>query len=171
MKKAKIIVINGVSRSGKDTFVKFLKNKTLGILEHSTIDTIVAALDDFNMIDISRKTTKEREFIATVKQAWIKYNNGPFEEVKHIVRRMAHAYKYLILVIHVREPEEIKKLRDYFKEDFTSVLVIRDDAKPQHTTDNFVNMMDYDYMVYNNGTLEDLEKETVKFLEFLNKEK
>lgn len=166
MNKIKVIVVNGVSRSGKNEFIDYMREKHQLLISHSTIDTIFKSLTQYGMIDKSKKGPKEREFLASVKQAWIEYNDGPFDEVKNLVsflderRKLTYNLKTTYLIVQVREPEEMQKLKDYFKEDFISILVVKDDVKPQHETDNHVNEWAYTYIVPNNGTLKDLEKQT-----------
>jgi chloramphenicol 3-O-phosphotransferase len=75
--KTKVIAVNGYSRAGKGSFVNFVRKKVVKIYEHSTIDKVKNVLEEGLMIYPGRKTEKEREFLMSVKQAWIKYNNGP----------------------------------------------------------------------------------------------
>jgi hypothetical protein len=126
------------------------------------------------MLDLRKKGEKERTFLATVKQAWIEYNDGPFKEVLAEVAILERDYKYMshvkeiFFTVQVREIEEIQKLKDHFQDNFYSVLVVRDLVDPQHITDEYVEDWDYDFVVSNNGSLEQLESQVDGFLTFLN---
>ena len=177
MGKVKVIVVNGVSRSGKDTFIDFLGTKVSVLVAHSTIDTVKKALESSGMIDFRKKGPKEREFLATVKQAWEIYNDGPFKQVVDRVDDIERTYKFqnnvdrVLMVVQVREPDEIQKLSNYFGVDFYSVLIKRKGAKAQHPTDVTVEEWDYDYIVFNDGTLQQLEGSTLKFIARMHEEK
>jgi hypothetical protein len=170
MGKVKIICVNGVSRSGKDTFVDYLAEIAPLVVKHSTIDTVRKALIESKMLDYRKKGEKEREFLATVKQAWIKYDDGPFKEVLTEVAVLEKEYKYMshvkeiLFIVQVREIEEIQKLKNHFQDSFYSVLVVRDSVKFQHKTDKQVEDWNYDFMAVNNGLKEDLKKQAISFL-------
>ena len=129
------------------------------------------------MLDYRKKGMKERKFLASVKQAWIEYNDGPFQEVVSKKNSLERDYKFqnninrILLVVQVREPEEIKKLSNFFDTDMWSVLVKRRGAESQHITDNFTEAWNYDYIVFNNDTLEQLEDNAKKCIAYINKEK
>jgi|APSaa5957512622_1039677.scaffolds.fasta_scaffold76336_2 hypothetical protein len=175
MGKVTVIVVNGVSRSGKDTFIDYLAKKTQLLLRHSTIQRVFTALINSSMIVNGKKGKKEREFLASVKQAWITYSNGPLQEVTNKVDHLEEQYKFMqhigniFLTVQVREITEITKLKDHFKEDLVSLLVVRDSVDPQHVTDEYVEDWDYDFVVSNNGSLEQLESQVDGFLTFLNR--
>jgi len=173
MNKVKVIVVNGLSRSGKDSFIEALRKKVPVLVEHSTIITVWDALLDYNMIDLKKKGPEEREFLAAVKQAWINYNDGPFFEVVHIAEELEKEYAFasgidrVLFAVHVREPKEMRKLKQYFKKRMTTVLIKRPDTKPQ-PGDEEVNDWAYDHLVYNDGDLEDLDDKADRFITFLN---
>ena len=81
MSKVKVIVVNGLSRSGKDSFIKAVCKKVIASEVHSTIDTVKKSLILGGMLDPLKKGPEEREFLMVVKKAWINYNDGPLNEV------------------------------------------------------------------------------------------
>jgi hypothetical protein len=88
-----------------------------------------------------------------------KYYNHSYEYVKGIVTHN----KSDILLIHSREPEEIK----LFCKDFNakSLLVVRGEKKIfNNRADDSVFDIEYDYEIYNNGTLEDLKNKVKDML-------
>lgn len=175
MSKVKVIVVNGVSRSGKDIFIDYLIEIAPLVVKHSTIDKVKKSLAYDHMIDPRKKGKKEREFLAAVKQAWIKYNNGPFKEVLIETAVLEREYRFMtnvkdvLFVVQVREIEEIAKLKDHFQDDFCSVLIVRDSVDPQHETDEHVEDWDYDFTASNNGSKEGLRKQAVSFFQFIRK--
>ena len=70
-----------------------------------------------------------------------------------------------VLFLHIREPEEIKRAVKEFNA--KTILIIRNSVR--HITSNIgdKNVFDYEYdfVIENNGTIEELKKETEKFLE------
>jgi hypothetical protein len=80
-----------------------------------------------------------------------------------------HRVKRILFFVDVREPEEIKKLADHFGEDFRCVWVDRKDVEPQ-PGDSDINAFPYDFVAKNHGNLTDLNKESSRFLEYLDKE-
>ena len=77
----KIIVINGVAKSGKDTFVKFfMKHSHVTVFEWSSVDTVKAIAAPAFGWD-GEKDEPGRRFLSDLKAAWTRYNNGPFKEL------------------------------------------------------------------------------------------
>ena len=175
MGKIKIVVVNGLSRSGKDSFIAAVRKKVVASRIHSTIATVKNALLICGMIAPNKKGPDERTFLTAVKKAWIKYNDGPLQEMIQKVVELEDSYKLsnnvteVLLFIQVREPQEIYKIQQYFKPNFVSVLVTRLDVKPQPGDEEVFNYL-YDLTVYNDGTFEDLDNEADRFLRF-SKEK
>jgi hypothetical protein len=173
MGKVTVICVNGVSRSGKDTFIDYLSKKVQMLVSHSTIDTVRSSLISGGMYDYREKGEKERAFLVAVKQAWIEYSDGPFEEVKRIVKNLEPPYKFashierVLLVVQVREKEEISKLVGHFGADIVTVKVVRPAVEPQ-PGDESVSDWNYDYTAYNDGDLEGLSTVADKFITFLS---
>lgn len=166
----KVYVINGVGGSGKDTFVNFCRdylgdNKVVNI---STIDPIkgIARMCGWN----GTKYERDRRFLSDLKDLLTEYNDYPFtwlqQEVKYYQGRdwIAEDAFYFI---HCREPEEIQRLKD--KYNATTILVRRPgiSIESNHADSNVENF-NYDIIVTNNGTVEDL-RETSRI--FCDKEK
>lgn len=157
----KVIIINGSNRVGKDKFVKYFDKNTKGkIFEISTVDHIKAAAIQYFDWD-GKKTDEARQFLVDIKQACIKFNNGPFNYVINEIEENGGEYNF----IHVREPEEIQKFKDYYEDDLITVLIRRDDRYvADNEADSNVENYEYDYYIDNNGVEEDLEQEVIKFI-------
>lgn len=173
MSKVKVIAINGLSRSGKDSFVDFVRKKVLVVFEHSTISKPKNALESRLMIHPHRKGEKERKFLNIVKKAWIEYNNGPFKEVVELVKTTESMHKFMtninrvLFFVHVREPEEIRKLKNYFKDDFISVIVTKPRIEIQPGDEEVCDWI-YDYEIYNESDLKWLDILADEFIVYLN---
>ena len=161
MKKA-IIIINGMGKSGKDTFVNFCSKYT-SVINFSSIDKVkeVAKMIGWE----GGKTEKDRKFLRDLKQLTTEYNDMAMESVKIAVEEFNNSNNE-IMFIHIREPKEIKRAVDYFNA--KALLIKRDGIEKILSNESDANVENYDYdFIINNTTLEDLEKEAIKFLETL----
>ena len=72
---------------------------------------------------------------------------------------------HMIIFMHIREPEEIERARKKF--DALTLLIKRPGVEPiqSNHADRDVDQYDYDYLVVNNGTLDDLGKQADDFVE------
>jgi len=76
-----VVIINGVGESGKDTFVNLCAEHAT-VFNLSTVDKVkdVATLFGWQ----GDKTPEDRKLLSDLKDAWTKYNNGPFHEFLYI---------------------------------------------------------------------------------------
>lgn len=166
----KIIIINGVAQSGKDTFIKlFEKHASTGVANISTIDPVKELMekcgwapDDKN--DAARKT------MALIKQALVDLNDGPFL----YIQRQIESIKWLrpdvdVVFVHVREPEEIEKMKRAFG-NCQTLLVKRDVRVPDNSADQGVMNFKYDLTVENDGTERSLELEALSLVTFVERQ-
>ena len=101
-----IFITNGMARCGKDTFAKFL-NEIIPTLKYSSIDKVkdIAKLCGWN----GGKSEKDRKFLSDLKLLTSDYSDMPFEAIKQKVNDFMKDKKYLVMLIDIREPEEIEK--------------------------------------------------------------
>lgn len=107
-KKTKFIfIINGAPESGKDTFIKCIKDYTRDdIMNISSIDIVK---DMLNPIIGDRKGQNERKLLSSVKSALIEYDDFP---TKYLIEKLASFMiddEMRMMFIHIREPKEIDK--------------------------------------------------------------
>jgi len=145
----RVLIINGVARSGKDTFVDAIIERSEGkAMKMSTVDKIKEVSKIFG-VGI-RKSNKERRFWSDIKDAWTRYNNGPFNEIIELIN--TNKKNKNIFCVFVREPEEIAKFKRYYKEECVTVLVTRPNTDvPSNHADEEVNDYNYDCEICNSS--------------------
>ena len=175
MKKKQIFIINGSGGVGKDSFVEMVKSqvKRIGVGNYSSVSKVkeVAKIIGWN----GAKTEKDRKFLSDLKLLTTEYNDMPLNDMKNYVNIFMNLIKLdkaRIVFLHIREPEEIAKAVNEFKEyDAKTILIKRDCVK--HITSNMadenVYNYNYDIVINNSGTIEDLKERAKCFLgDFLN---
>lgn len=85
-----------------------------------------------------------------------------FNSIKDAVNQFKNSDKE-ILFIHIREPEEIQRAKDFF--DAKTLLIKRENLKNIETnySDANVDKFQYDYII-KNTTLEELENNALSFV-------
>lgn len=168
-----VFIINGSGGHGKDAFIESLNNlfwKECIIGNYSSIDKVkeIAKIVGWD----GEKTERDRKFLSDLKQLTIAYNDMPLNDLKEYAKFFMSDDDELnkMLFFHIREPEEIEKAINAFKKyNAKSILVKRYSVK--HITSNPAdgNVYDYDYdiVINNNGTFEDLKIKAKQFFEDL----
>jgi len=158
-------VINGVAASGKNLFVKYVSKYFKGrIMEHSTVDTVKTAAYFFGANEKNKKGDKERALWSEMKDAWTRYNDGPFLEIVNLAHGLPKNIRPTVGFLHVRESTEIQKIKDKFPDRFLSVLIKRDGLPvPNNTGDQGVEGFNYDIIIKNNGEKKDLREKAIEF--------
>lgn len=164
----KLIVINGSGTSGKDEVAniskKILKNKKIIVKTISSIE----AVKDFALLFgwDGKKDDRGRKFLSDLKDAWTLYINGPFDDVIKKINGLDEKKNWLVY-IHIREPDEIEKIVNHY-ENVTTLLMQRFGIEEfNNHADSLVGEYPYDYIIYNDGTLKDLEESVDTFLKEL----
>lgn len=150
----KIYIVNGMPTSGKTTFEQFsasyIGTEKCKII--STIDCVkmVAKICGWK----GEKDSKSRKFLSDLKDLLTNYNDLPFEYINKEINKSAQDTTFFI---DCREPDEIERLRDALKA--KTILIRRSDIENinwDNHADSEVLNYNYDYIVENNGTLQDL---------------
>lgn len=174
MKDKIIVILNSSGGKGKDTFVNFAKE----ILSEEKVYKISSA-DQTKVYARSmgwdgKKSPKDRWLLANLKSLQTEYNDGPF---KYMLKKLAcfklHYPKKSIMFIDIREPDEIDKFVNYFYSPIYTCLITNDnvdDIKDNHADANVYDY-NYDYIIDNSGSLEDLKLTTETFLREVFKNK
>lgn len=153
----KIFITNGSAANGKDTFAKLVA-KYISTYKYSSID-LVKEMFEYIGIPKEPKTEKKRLLYSDTKDMLTKYNDIPFKDIMSIVTDFKNnKIEASILLIDIREPEEIARaVREFGAE---TILVRNPNAikiESNHA-DRDVENYKYDYIIENNGTLEQLDK-------------
>ena len=160
----KVIIINGTGGSGKDTFTEFCA-KHLKVYNYSTIDRIKEIAKEFGWN--GTKTDKDRKFLSDLKKLATEYNDMPYKLTIDSIDEFMKS-DYDIMFIHIREPEEIKKVVN--EVEAKTLLIKRKDHDIIKTniSDASIEGYDYDYdYVILNTTLEEFEEEAKRFIKEL----
>lgn len=162
--KSRVYIINGMGGCGKDTFADFLKQMVPYVLKISSIDRIKSIAKQCGWD--GGKTEKDRKFLSDLKMLLSEYNDHPYQYLKSWVNMtQKDEYQFRVLLIDIREPEEIERAK---KEFGAKTILIRNNRIPpilSNPADARVFEYDYDITIENNGTLEEFEAATRRFAE------
>ena len=165
-----VFIINGSGGVGKDTFVEMVKSqaKRIGVGNYSSVSKVkeVAKIIGWN----GSKSEKNRKFLSDLKLLTTEYNDMPLNDMRKFVNNFMNLISFdkaRIIFLHIREPEEIAKAANEFEEyNAKTILVKRDSVK--HITSNMadenVYNYNYDIVVDNSGTIENLKEKAKCFL-------
>lgn len=170
----RVVIINGIGGAGKDQFVKFcqelletddLVNRCLNV---STVDYVkeIAGYCGWN----GEKDPASRKFLSDLKKAMTEWRDLPIMDVKGQLNRYSNICRWngvedTVAFVHCREPEEIARLVGELNA--ITLLIRRESAENVqqiNDSDNNVLNYSYDYIVQNEGTLEDLKASARMFL-------
>ena len=165
----RIVIINGKGTSGKDTFVNIVSNY-VPTENYSSIDLIrkVATQLGYN----GGKSMKDRKFLSDMKVLATEYNDSPYNDIIDKVLKFIYSKhnKNQLLFIHIREPKEIQRLVDFCKErniEVSTLLIKRENLESVeygNMADDNVYNYDYDFVINNDGTLDDLLNTAIWYL-------
>lgn len=170
--KKQVFIINGSAGHGKDTFVEMVRNyfyKPLITVEnYSSVSKIkeIAKIIGWN----GEKTERDRKLLSDLKMLTTEYNDMPLNDMKKFSHDFLEDINTInvarILFLHIREPEEIARaVKEFEKYNAKTVLVKRDSV--QHIISNIAdeNVFNYNYdiVINNNGTLEELKEKADMF--------
>ena len=164
-----IFIINGSGGVGKDTFVELVSVELNDILKkfHTVIN--FSSVDKVKEIArkigwSGKKSEKDRKFLSDLKILTSEYCDMSFESMKNKVNEFLKDEESVFLFLHIREPKEIARAVKEF--DAKTILIVRDSVKHiiSNMADENVFNYNYDFVVENNGTINDLSKKVKKFV-------
>lgn len=156
-----VIIVNGKPRAGKDTFAQLL-NRYENVYKISSIDKIKQIAIDCGWA--GKKTEKDRKFLSDLKMLVSDYSDvifdGMLEKVMDFYSDEIHER---IMVIDIREPEEIERAKIIF--DAITLFVKNDNVEDitSNEADANVEKYEYDYYITNNGTIEEFDQNIMNF--------
>lgn len=185
--RTKVVIINGKPQSGKDTFCKYAQgycddDESANTLIISSVDPLKEMLTQLGWD--GTKTDKIRDMLMDMKQLWVQNQDGP---TMFLFNNILEFHKACtgednIVFVHIREPEEIKKLVNALTGfesmgiDVISLLVIREGgedtpnqpAETRRSDDEaLINSYEYDVTINNDGDLIKLQELAAEFVDKL----
>jgi len=163
----KIVVINGSAESGKDKFVRYVKQNEKYDYTTINISTINPSKEALRILgwDGKFKTEETRQAMVDLKRISMKLFNGPFKHVVEQIKGTSQSTTKTnwVFFVHCREPEEIQKLVDHYKQDCTTLLIRSPKGKVlKNGSDDVVENYNYDHII-NNESIEELKQEAILF--------
>lgn len=160
-----VFVVNGTATSGKSTFETMVMEKAFGECQiFSIVDKAKKIAKQFGWN--GEKDNKARKMLADLKDLMDEYNDSCYEDVVDKIQWAWHFGQVKIVFVDMRSKEDIEKLKNQFPNDVKVIKMIRDVVPlttfGNHADDN-TDEVEGDITIYNNGTLEDLEKLAEKF--------
>lgn len=166
----KIYILNGKAGSGKTTFFKLIEEKCRNyVYNYSTVDLVkkVAYGCGWN----GEKTPENRKFLSDLKDLLTEWNDVPYKDcLKEIKRITSLADIYDVehddwaIFIDCREPKEIQKFVDRLGAKTIFIDRKIEDYNASNHADANVENFEYDIVINNNGTLEDLAAVAMNFI-------
>lgn len=160
-----VIIINGRGGVGKDTICDIVAKHHTAI-KVSTITDVKKAAEYLGWEH--GKEPKDRAFLSALKDLSTKYYNHPFKAAVAEYNAFVYLKRCEVLFVHVREPEEIRKLRMYIKKDgradvYTLLIRSKRGAKEYgNHADDCVEEYGYDFYFDNDCGLEELDEVFMK---------
>ena len=155
-----VFIINGSGGVGKDAFVSFV-SELIPTLNFSSVDKVkeVAKIIGWD----GGKTEKDRKFLSDLKLLCTDYNDMPFNSMADKVVEFINS-NFIFLFLHIREPQEIERAKIAFHA--KTILIKRDSIGhiTSNMADNNVFNYDYDFVVCNDGTLDELKNKATNFV-------
>ena len=166
----KIYILNGKAGSGKTTFFKLIEEKCHNyVYNYSTVDLVkkVAYGCGWN----GSKTPENRKFLSDLKDLLTEWDDVPYKDcLKEIKRITSLADIYDVehddwaIFIDCREPKEIQKFVDRLGAKTIFIDRKIEDYNASNHADAEVENFNYDIIINNNGTLEDLAAVAMNFI-------
>lgn len=153
----KIYITNGSGGNGKDTFAEFL-SKYISVFKYSSIDLVKEMYKTIG-IDRNNKDEKKRKLYSDTKDMLTKYDDIPFKDIASIVSDFKNnKIEAEVLLIDIREPDEIARAVKTFGAKTILIRNLNVEKIESNHADRDVENYEYDYIIENSGTLEQLER-------------
>lgn len=151
----RIFIINGSGGTGKDTFVQLCSNH-LKIRNTSKIIPAKRALCELLGVSMewleANKTEEIRRMLVKLNSMAIRHGDYPTRFVMEQVDEFLCSEQEQVMFIHIREPEEIDKVKNLINDKIapmkvSTVLVVSDRVKQITSNPADANVLNYKYDV------------------------
>lgn len=170
-----IFIVNGLPGSGKTSFEVLVKQEAFKwnilVEMYSTIDFVKDIAQKCGWD--GTKTPKNRKFLSDLKDLLTEWEDVPFYKTLMEVENIEYHWEQYdlyretnVIFIDCREPAEIARLCKALNA--KSILIKRemsDNLEILNHADRDVFNYNYDIIIDNNGSLEDLQQQAIKFIE------
>lgn len=153
----KIYITSGVGRSGKDTFCEFI-SKYIPTYKYSIVDLPKEAAKVLGWD--GGKTEKDRKFLSDIMDLSTDYNDAPFKDVLSLVtdfKNNKDYAEYEVLIIDMRDPKDIARAVKTFGAETILIRNPNVEKIESNHADRDVENYEYDYIIENDGNLEQLD--------------
>lgn len=160
-----VFIVNGKPRAGKDTFSQMLSDY-MDVYKYSSVTKIkeIAKMCGWDGI----KDERSRKFLCDLKTLTTEYSDLAYNDVlSEIEKFKTGLITANVFVVDVREPREIERL---VKATGAYTIYISNDNIPDVTSneaDANVANYSYDYIISNDGTLDEFREYIKVFLTIL----
>lgn len=158
----KIIAISGKAGSGKDTFAEMLKKQGELISVRPLAEPVKKLAIELGWNGI--KDVYGRQLLQNIGALFRAYDENYW--VSSLIHTIDHDCKHRegVIVPDCRYPNEIETLKTRFN--VTTIRIVRPDfdngltlKQKEHASETTLDTYGFDYVVYNNSTITDLEHE------------
>lgn len=160
-----VFIVNGKPRAGKDTFAEIL-NRYMVVYKYSAVTKVKEIAKQCGWT--GAKEEKDRKFLHELKMLTSAYSDLPYRDVLDKIEKYRSGEILAdVFVVDVREPEEIERLQ---KATDAITIYIENENVPAITSneaDANVANYEYDFTIFNNGSIEEFEDNIMNFMEFL----
>lgn len=167
----KVIIINGVGRSGKDEFVKMCHKYCPYTVNVSSVENVKLIAQRMGWDN--DKSEKGRKFLSDLKYLWDDYNGEAtgrtFRRVMGYTQFMDDGGLDYLIFVHIREPEKIEEFKQMLSDEDVNAgtMLVKNSNVPEiksNISDGSVENYSYDFVIDNSGTLEQLEELAKEFV-------
>ena len=162
MVRKTVLIVNGKPRAGKDTFVELL-SYMIPVYKYSIIEKVKCIALDCGWK--GKKEERDRKFLYELKKLTDEYSDMSFVDVYERIEAFAKdEIKEVLFAVDIRDPEDIEMMKDLTGA-FT--VFIENENVPEITSnpaDANVANYEYDFVIKNNGTMDDYKREVYNFL-------
>ena len=162
MVRKTVLIVNGKPRAGKDTFVELL-SYMIPVYKYSIIEKVKCIALDCGWK--GKKEERDRKFLYKLKKLTDEYSDMSFIDVYEKIEAFAKdEIKEVLFAVDIRDPEDMEMMKDLTGA-FT--VFIENENVPEITSnpaDANVANYEYDFVIKNNGTMDDYKREVYNFL-------
>lgn len=166
-----MVVINGLSNSGKNTFCEFCGD-SIYTKSLSAVDVVRKASKLFGLGDTKNKV-RDRNFMGELLVLVDKYNDHSFRYIEKQYNSFREHINYalrddeFIVFVHSRDPKKISRLKKEFGAITVLFLNPNINIDPNNIPDKDVMSYEYDYNIVNEGSLNDLKEKALNFTKLI----